>query len=114
MGVRRAHDHEPCLAWKEPVVAIKPFAEQQPVVLEPLLRARFAEARDGGIELDLQFRRCHRLVALVSGKWRRERDSNPRYPMGTTDFESAAFDHSAISPGVPFYQVRASFSTPGM
>src|SRR5205814_8743999 len=40
--------------------------------------------------------------------WRRERDSNPRYPMGTTDFESAAIDHSAISPrsdtSAGFYQ----------
>ena len=32
-------------------------------------------------------------------KWRRERDLNPRYPVKSTiDFESTAFDHSAISP----------------
>ncbi len=31
--------------------------------------------------------------------WRRDRDSNPRYPLPSTiDFESTAFDHSAISP----------------
>ena len=29
---------------------------------------------------------------------RRRRDSNPRYPEGTTDFKSAAFDHSATPP----------------
>ena len=35
-------------------------------------------------------------------KWRRDRDSNPRYPVKSTiDFESTAFDHSAIS---PFYR----------
>ena len=33
--------------------------------------------------------------------WRRERDSNPRYGKNRIpDFESGAFDHSAISPGV--------------
>lgn len=32
-------------------------------------------------------------------RWRRERDSNPRYRRTCTpDFESGAFDHSAISP----------------
>ena len=29
---------------------------------------------------------------------RRGWDSNPRYPEGTADFESTAFDHSATSP----------------
>ena len=33
--------------------------------------------------------------------WRRDRDSNPRYSAKSTiDFESTAFDHSAISPYV--------------
>jgi len=33
--------------------------------------------------------------------WRRERDSNPRYAKKRIpDFESGAFDHSAISPQV--------------
>ena len=30
--------------------------------------------------------------------WRRDRDSNPRYDSRILDFESSAFDHSAISP----------------
>ena len=31
--------------------------------------------------------------------WWRERDSNPRYPLrGIQDFQSCAFNHSAISP----------------
>jgi hypothetical protein len=37
--------------------------------------------------------------------------------MGTTDFESAAFDHSAISPRPTrggFYQAGVSFSAPFM
>ena len=42
--------------------------------------------------------------ALVSAthprlqKWRRMRDSNPRYAERTTVFKTAAFDHSANSP----------------
>ena len=33
--------------------------------------------------------------------WRKERDSNPRYAKKRIpDFESGAFDHSAIFPGV--------------
>ena len=32
--------------------------------------------------------------------WRRGGDSNSRYPKGTTVFETAAFDHSATSPGL--------------
>ena len=35
--------------------------------------------------------------------WRKERDSNPRYAKKRIpDFESGAFDHSAIFPGVEF------------
>ena len=38
-------------------------------------------------------------ITLVKQRWRRERDSNPRYCLNSTpDFESGAFDHSAISP----------------
>ena len=36
--------------------------------------------------------------------WRRDRDSNPRYALTRTiDFESTAFDHSAISPLAFFF-----------
>jgi hypothetical protein len=49
------------------------------------------------------FTECSRirltLGQQMTKKWRRERDSNPRCPArGTADFESAAFDLSAISP----------------
>ena len=30
-------------------------------------------------------------------EWRRERDSNPRYPMGTTDFESGKWVEPLLS-----------------
>src|SRR5688500_15049269 len=67
MGMRRAHEHQPRLAGKGPVVAEEPLAEQQAVVLEPLLRARLAEARDGWVELDLQLGRCQRGLAEREG-----------------------------------------------
>ena len=35
---------------------------------------------------------------LGFAKWRRGWDSNPRYPEGTTVFETAPFDHSGTSP----------------
>ena len=35
--------------------------------------------------------------------WRRERDSNPRYFLGTHAFQACALNHSAISP-LPYYQ----------
>ena len=36
---------------------------------------------------------------LEHKNWRRDRDLNPGYPARSTiDFESTAFDHSAISP----------------
>ena len=39
------------------------------------------------------------LKAPFNINWRRDRDSNPRYSAKSTiDFESTAFDHSAISP----------------
>jgi hypothetical protein len=54
--VRRSHHDEPCLVRQGAVVAIETPARQQAVVLDAFLRARRAEARGGGIELDLQFR----------------------------------------------------------
>jgi hypothetical protein len=60
VGVRRAHEHEPRLAGKLAVVAVETAADEQPLVLEPLLRARRAEARGRRIELDLQGRRGQR------------------------------------------------------
>ena len=45
--------------------------------------------------------------ACFLGLWRRERDSNPRYCIHSTpDFESGAFDHSAISPRWSFFWRR--------
>src|SRR6478735_4524458 len=48
------------------------------------------------------------LAGLAGQRWqkqklgsidrRRERDSNPRYLLGTHDFQSCTFDHSVISP----------------
>src|SRR4051812_23323771 len=81
MRVRRPEDHKPAVIGEYAVVAIKSFANEQPVILQPLLRTRGAEARDGGIELDLQ-RRCAHLDGKEKAwtkRWRRERDSNPRY-----------------------------------
>src|SRR3954454_16374338 len=60
MRVRRPEDHKPALVGEYAVVAIKSFANEQPVILQALLRTRGAEAGDGGIELDLQ-RRCAHL-----------------------------------------------------
>src|SRR5271165_4868581 len=45
-------------------------------------------------------------------KWRRGWDSNPRYPGGTPDFESGAFDHSATSPNVSWSINYSSKSRP--
>ena len=54
MSVRRPYQHHPCLAGENPVVAEKPLAHEEPVVLEALLRAGGAEAGRRRIELDLQ------------------------------------------------------------
>ena len=35
-----------------------------------------------------------------SSLWRRERDSNPRYPLGKAVFKTACFNHSHIPPRV--------------
>jgi hypothetical protein len=52
--VRRANQHHPCLAREDPVVAEEAFSEEEPVVLEALLRARGAEPGRRRVELDLQ------------------------------------------------------------
>src|SRR2546421_7533347 len=36
--------------------------------------------------------------AATARNWRRERDSNPRYFLGTHAFQACALNHSAISP----------------
>ena len=47
-------------------------------------------------------------MAYLLDIWRRERDSNPRYGKNRIpDFESGAFDHSAISPGVEAWILSA-------
>ncbi len=59
MGVRRSHDHQPGEPRELAVVAIEPLAGEETVVFDALLRARRAEARRRGIELNLQVARAH-------------------------------------------------------
>src|SRR4051812_39545697 len=92
MGVRRAHHSEPREPGELPVVAIASLAYEKAIVLQPLLRARGAEARGGGVELDLQGGRAQRKFGGERGI------RTPGTDNRTTDFESAALDHSAISP----------------
>src|SRR6185369_14442442 len=52
--MRRPDEDQPRLVGELAVIAKEPFAGEQPVVFEALLRARRAEARRRGIELHLQ------------------------------------------------------------
>jgi len=52
--MRRAHHHQPRETRKFQVIAIAALADQEPIVLDALLRTRGAEARRRRIELDLQ------------------------------------------------------------
>ena len=54
--MRRPEDNKECLIGEYPIVAIKPFAYEESVVLEALLGARSTEVRRGRIELDLKIR----------------------------------------------------------
>src|ERR1700709_439842 len=62
--------------------------------------------------VEFAFIRCIYLSSVVisrstcpsefpKSEWRRERDSNPRYCLGTHAFQACALNHSAISPTVP-------------
>ena len=48
---------------------------------------------------DYQNKKRETILLISLTKWRRMRDSNPRYPeKGIPDFESSAFGHSANPP----------------
>ena len=50
---------------------------------------------------------CYQIKRME--KWRRERDSNPRYCLGTHAFQACALNHSAISPPIRIH-FRSDFS----
>ena len=83
--MRRADDDQPGEVRELEIGAIAPLADEEPVVLQALLRARGAEARRGWIELDLQLRSFGR-VHLGKEKVAEREGFEPPVPDGYNRF----------------------------